>query len=124
MSDRLSPEREAEIADALDRAADHIDTVGWLQGDLYDDYAQHGKPLAECRVCAMGALNMALHGTPMFPLNLQPDELTAHDVAALVEQRIAGSELADWNDSRGRTQAEVTALLRETAADLRNGGAS
>ena len=109
-----------EIADALDRAADHIETVGWLQGDLYDDYTDRGQPLTKCRVCAMGALNVALHGTPLFPLGLQDDDLTAHEVAEYVERSLNGVELADWNDAADRTQDDVTTLLRRTAAELRN----
>lgn len=111
------------IANVLDRAADHIETVGWFQGDLYDDYTERGKAITECRVCAMGALNMALHGTPRFPYNLQPGEATAHDVAELIERRLNGAELADWNDARSRTQDDVTAMLRETATELRGGAA-
>jgi hypothetical protein len=116
----------SEIADVLDRAATHIDTVGWIQGDLYDSFTNPLKPLTQCRVCAIGALNMALHGTPQFqlPHDVKPDELTAHDVAdAYLRSRIGGGELAEWNDTPGRAQGEVTALLRETAADLRGGAA-
>jgi hypothetical protein len=110
---------DLEIADVLDRAAAHIEKVGWLQGDLYDDYTVPRKQLTECRVCAMGALNVALHGTPIFPLDLQPHEMTSHEIADIVRRRIDDVELADWNDAPQRSQDEVTALLRKTAAELR-----
>lgn len=113
--------RMAEVADVLDRAVAHIESVGWFQGDLYDFYTDPRRPSDECRVCAIGALNVALHGTPRFPLERQPDGLDAHDVADIVKRLIDDIDLADWNDAQGRTQDEVTALLREAAAELRGG---
>lgn len=110
-----------QIAAALDAAADHIDKVGWFQGDLYDDYTNPLRPLTECRVCAIGALNVALYGTPRFPAAVDRGALTAHDVADFLRSRHGGGELAEWNDAEGRTQAEVTGLLRATAAELRGG---
>lgn len=117
-------ENLTEIADILDRAADHIDTVGWLQGSLYGKH-EPTQPLTECRVCAIGALNMALYGSPSFALrDPAPDEVTAHDVAEYLQgSRTTGLELAEWNDTEGRTQNQVTALLRETAAELRGAAA-
>ncbi|MGW0837092.1 DUF6197 family protein [Streptomyces prunicolor] len=112
-----------EFADILDKAADHIDTVGWFQGSLYNDFTDPDKPLAACQVCALGAINMALHGTPQFPLRGHEIRYEAHEVAELLKSRIGDDELAEWNDAEGRTQAEVTALMRETAAELRGGAA-
>jgi hypothetical protein len=115
------PVRRTEVADVLDRAVAHIESVGWFQGDLYDNYTDPRRPSNECPVCAIGALNVALHGTPRFPLERQPDGLDAHDVADIVKILIDDIDLADWNDAQGRTQKEVTALLREAAAELRRG---
>ncbi|MEU8968065.1 hypothetical protein AB0D11_02110 [Streptomyces monashensis] len=111
----------AVIADFYDRAADHIEKVGWTQNDLWDVAAGAEKPPSECPVCAWGALNVALHGTPRFRVDYQLGELTSNDVAVHVEHRLGGVELADWNDDPARTQAEVTGLFRETAAELRGG---
>lgn len=108
------------IADILDKAADHIDTVGWWQGSLYEDAYT---PVTACPVCAMGAINMALHGTPKFPLEVRRCDYETYRVADFLRPRMGGSELAEWNDAEGRTQAEVTALMRETAAELRGGAA-
>ncbi|NUQ95330.1 MAG: hypothetical protein HOY79_01770 [Streptomyces sp.] len=113
-------ENLAVIADVLDRAADHIDKFGWMQGDLWDLRADARLLPSQCPVCAFGSLNMALHGTPRFP-ELRPGDLSSHDVADYVERRLGGVELADWNDDPHRTQAEVTALFRETASQLRGG---
>lgn len=109
-----------ELADVLDKAADHIDTVGWWQGSLYEDAS---RPVTACPVCAMGAINMALYGTPQFPLQARRENYETYLVADLLRPRIGYSELADWNDVEGRTQAEVTALMRETATELRGGAA-
>ena len=109
------------VADALDRAADHIESVGWWQGALYDHEQAVSKPLSECAVCALGALNVALHGTPLFSMGLRSDELTAHDIAEYVERSLGGVELAGWNDDPGRTQDDVTTTLRRTANELRGG---
>lgn len=113
----------SEFADILDKAANHIDAVGWFQGALYNDFADPAKPLVTCQVCAIGAINMALHGTPQFPLTVPQGEPGAHEVADLMRSRIDGAEVSEWNDAEGRTQAEVTALMRETAAELRGGAA-
>jgi hypothetical protein len=112
------------VADILDKAANHIDTVGWHQGELYDRY-QAIESASECRVCMLGAINVALHGDPKFPIGRKiAGETDAHDVAAYIERRLAvDDDMATWNDAEGRTQAEVTAALRETAAELRGGGA-
>lgn len=109
-----------ELADVLDKAADHIDTVGWWQGSLYNDTY---KPVTARPVCAMGAINMALYGTPQFPPLARRENYETYQVADLLKPRIGNSELSDWNDAEGRTQAEVTALMRETAAELRRGAA-
>ena len=111
----------AVIADFYDRAADHIDKVGWLQNELWDVSLEAARPPSECPVCAWGALNVALHGTPRFRVDYRLGELTVHDVARYVEERLRGVELADWNDVPERTQAEVTGLFRETARELRGG---
>lgn len=111
----------SEIAAILDRAADHIDAVGWWRGELYDHRQAATRPLLQCSVCAIGAINVALHGEPTFKMRLAgEDVLDAHSVAAFVEQRLkVDDEIATWNDRPGRTQGEVTAALRETAAELR-----
>lgn len=103
---------DIDTAEILDRAADHIDRVGWHQGSLYDN-SELAFP--SCPVCALGAINVALHGEPTFPL----DGADPHDVADAVLDTLGIEGLADWNDAPGRTQAEVTAALRDTAAALR-----
>lgn len=106
---------DLDIPALLDKAADHIDRVGWHQGSLYDRERNSKLTLAGCPVCAIGAINVALHGEPTFTSE-GPD---AHDVADAVLEALGIEGLADWNDEPGRTQAEVTNALRDTAAALR-----
>ncbi|MFF2852600.1 hypothetical protein ACFVT5_40865 [Streptomyces sp. NPDC058001] len=110
-----------KIAEILDRAADHIESVGWFQGELYDRYTDPSRPLAACRVCALGAINVALHGSPQFPVGRTLGGVDAHEVAEYVERGFENTELASWNDESGRTQDDVTAAFRGTAAELRGG---
>ncbi|MFJ4808551.1 DUF6197 family protein [Streptomyces longwoodensis] len=117
----------AKVADALDAAAAHIERVGWFQGDMYDPEQARIKPLTQCAVCALGAINVALHGSPQFPLHDSEEwgSVDAHDLADYVTaRRIEGFDLAAWNDEPGRTQDDVTTALRETAAELRRAAAS
>lgn len=109
---------DIDIPAVLDRAADHIDRVGWHQGDLYNPIDWDEMAALDCRVCAIGAINVALHGTPLFS-DVQ-GEAEANDIATKVEDFLGlGEELLGWNDEPGRTQAEVTGALRDTAAALR-----
>ena len=105
-------------AQILTEAADIIDRNGWIQGDYWDtDQEEHGTPEAECRVCLYGAINIAVHGSPNHPqADRRPDFLW--DMTAAVEREAGPMHLDDWNDTAGRTQDEVTALLRTVAGKV------
>jgi hypothetical protein len=105
-----------EIADALDQAAAHIERVGWLQ----EDYYEPGKSPTECRVCAMGAINVALFGHP-FPPKDDGAYAKTCDIGDTVLNHLGvlGLDLAAWNDEPHRTKDDVTTALRETAAAIR-----
>ena len=111
---------DLDIPTVLDQAADHIGRVGWHQGDLYDP-TQSDKALIDCRVCAVGAINVALHGTPDFP-NVD-GEASAQEITTVIEDFLGlageGEDLPGWNDALGRTQAGVTSALRDAADFLR-----
>ncbi|MET7795750.1 DUF6197 family protein [Streptomyces decoyicus] len=111
---------DIDIPAVLDQAAAHIDRVGWHQGSLYDP-TQSDKAVIDCPVCAMGAINVALHGTPLFP-NVQGEASTL-EIVAVIENFLdlpgEGEDLPGWNDEPGRTQAGVTDALRDTADSLR-----
>ncbi|MET8113724.1 DUF6197 family protein [Streptomyces prasinus] len=116
MSDtnEMSPVKVAEI---LDAAAAHIDRVGWLQ----EDYYAADLPPTDCRVCAMGAINVAMFGHPFPPEDSHAYAVTC-DLGDLVLEHLGvlGLDLAAWNDEPHRTQDDVTGALRETAAQLRH----
>ena len=91
-----------KIADVLERAADYIDQHGWCQDEYADDSG---------RVCAAGAISAITEGSPerFAPLSMRLALSNA------VED-LGFTGIADWNDALGRTQAEVTAKIREVAA--------
>jgi hypothetical protein len=102
-------------ADICDKAADIIETNGFCKRYLYDTkQAAGGTSLADCRVDVIGAINIALYGTPRYGLG----GLGAVVERALLE-RIPEPCIDTWNDAKGRTKADAIALLRDTATALR-----
>lgn len=107
----------ASLADIYTKAADHIERVGWYQGDLYDQAQAKGTPREECRVCTIGALNVALYGKPSYPMEALGTP-GAQDVESFFANQLglaAQVSIADWNDDEDRTAAQVTAALRKAA---------
>lgn len=90
------------IADVLDRAADLI-AKGWMQGDW-------GSFRGEC-FCAWGAI--------MFGESVMAGESERKAAHQFAKQHIGAPSLISWNDTPGRTQAEVVQALREAAAKAR-----
>lgn len=84
----------ADPRDVCARAADLVER-GWMQGDYWN---AHGT-----RCCLVGALDEAAKDDRVF------------DEACRLVRTIIGSELDAWNDTPGRTQAEVVAALRQAA---------
>ncbi|MFC5204574.1 DUF6197 family protein [Streptomyces kaempferi] len=111
----------AEVADLLAKAADHIEAVGFCKKYLYSvRQAEAGIALSKCEVDVIGAINMAVHGTPR---HVGGDPLT-HAAEKAVEARIDAPSLAAWCDYRGNGKAKAIALLRDTAASLTAGVAA
>lgn len=117
------------LAAHLDTAAERIETNGLHQRDLYD-YRQRiatGTPAEACRLCASGAILLAVHGRPHFPTDRQRQHEDAwRRACAAVATHLAlpGTQpwnIADFNDAPGRTAKEVTEALRATAIKLRSG---
>jgi hypothetical protein len=107
---------DADVAAVLDLAADHIKTVGYCKKYLYSvRQATGGLALDKCQVDAIGAINVAVHGTPR---HVGGDPLTRLAEQA-VEARIDAPSLATWCDYPGNGKDAVIALLRDTAASLR-----
>lgn len=107
---------DADIAAVLDLAADHITTVGYNKKYLYSTHqAETGLPLDKCSVDLIGAINVAVHGTPR---HVGGDPLTWAAEQALTA-RIDAPSLAAWCDSPGSGKTTALALLRDTADELR-----
>ena len=86
----------------LDRAADVIDELGHAKG-FYQNQVTGA-------VCALGALNIAKHGSIWFT---EPNE------AKRVLGMAVGGRISEWNDAHERTKDEVTSTMRAVAATLR-----
>lgn len=113
-----------EVAAALERAAEILQTYGWHQGANFK--ADGEKPPAECPQCAYGAISTAVHGAPSIGLSSsdpeQPQRCTLWLAAARAAEQYVGENVADWNDNLGRTVDEVTGMLRASAQMVRAGG--
>lgn len=112
----------ADIADAVEKAADHIDKVGHHRGHPYDPRkVDGGMKREEVPASADGAIRIAVYGTYIPPVTVtaaQVDLVFAAEkaVEAHVEQRI---DL--WNDDPKKRKAQIVKGLRDTAAGLRAG---
>ncbi|WP_329376163.1 DUF6197 family protein [Streptomyces sp. NBC_01483] len=105
-----------EIADVLGKARAHIVMVGFCKKYLYaTQQARAGLRIDRCAVDLDGAINVAVHGTP---LHLGRDPLTRAAVEAVVA-RIAAPSLATWCDYKGNGKAQAITLLRDTEDRLR-----
>lgn len=99
----------------LTEAADIIERNGWVQGRYYDHRQfRAGTPRADCPVCLLGAIHIAMWGNPSHP---RADRRPAFYWQITTELEVqAGTEwIDDWNDAGDRTAEEVTTLLRATA---------
>jgi hypothetical protein len=81
-----------KTSEVLRKAGDVLRERGWCQGNLEE----------KGRVCLLGATGIAAHGYPS-----APDSNEVHDALRLVIDRWP----IEWNDARGRTQAEVESAL-------------
>lgn len=109
---------ETDVAAVLDLAAQHIEKFGFCKKYLYNvRQAAAGLPLERCEVDLIGAINVAVHGTPR---HVGGDPLTRLAEKAL-EARIEAPSVATWCDYPGNGKAAAVDLLRTSAAELRKG---
>lgn len=110
----------AAIAGLCDKAAQVVVVNGHFKRHLYDPrQADGGTALENCRVDAIGALNIAHHGTPQYvgsPL-VHAAEHALHDHLGVVSVTV-------WNDAENTTQDDVVQAFRDTATNLRAGETS
>ncbi|MEV4784079.1 hypothetical protein AB0K53_01245 [Streptomyces tuirus] len=113
----LTAPADADVAAVLDRAADHINKVGYCRKYLYSvRQAENGMPLDTCEVDVIGAINVAVHGTPR---HVGGDPLTWAAEKAIAA-RIEAPSVAAWCDYPGNGKQAALTLLRDTADDLRD----
>jgi isopropylmalate/homocitrate/citramalate synthase len=106
------------VADVLSKAADLIEPEGaWIQGDFAKNAAGENTGLTEFRGpavcwCTYGAIEQ-----------VTDDEEVMVAAEVFLAKMLKGTSIAEWNDARNRTQAEVVAKLREAATLARAGDA-
>lgn len=115
MSTATAP-ADTDIAAVLDLAGDHIAKVGYCKKYLYSvSQAETGLPLEKCAVDLLGAINVAVHGTPR---HAGGDPLTWAAEQALAD-RIDAPSVAAWCDYPGNGKEAALTLLADTADSLR-----
>ena len=100
----------AETAAILEEAANVIRRNGWCQGAYFVPEAN--KAREDCRVCAVGAINVALHKDAPVVL---PSQVDTWRIAEAVEYHLGLEDLVDWNDNPDRTAEQVIAALEGAA---------
>lgn len=117
---------DAEIAEVLEKAAEHLERVGLNKGYLYDeDKADEGTPITDCPVCAWGAILYAVHGAPRpSSTGSDADFQLGQAAGSAVAAHLHIQKLVDWSDAKGRQKRQVAKAFRDTAAGLRAGVAA
>lgn len=115
-------------ADILDKAADEIERRGLYKGYFYEPNteamaADRLRFFNDCKVCAFGAIRVAVFDTP--DKTNGPDYET-HVAYVKAKQALSWMvwerghmDIPAYNDNPSTTQGDVVALFRETAAALR-----
>lgn len=121
ITEQVTAPSAADIAAVLDLAADHLDSVGWLQGASYDaDQAEVGRPLEECRVSAYGAIQTAVYGKPRCGRECTDEQVElVLDAWEALSDHLGNGVVSHWNDAPERTAGDVKATLRAAAKGLR-----
>ncbi|MFE5334157.1 hypothetical protein ACFRCG_47965 [Embleya sp. NPDC056575] len=113
------------------RAAEIIRENGWVQGWVYDP--QQALPPERCRVCLLGAVDLASGEDPGEPWISREDEL--RDLGPIVAVLGLTSRLdrqhtrptqviGPWNDAPERTVEQVLDVLEWAAVAAESGGAA
>jgi hypothetical protein len=124
------PPSADEIADALERAVDALNTIGWVQSqEIRWTPASISGDMKVMGMCAMGAVRVGILGRETIEQNASrgsyPDlhgssrVLMATCVKVLGE--VAKKHITSFNDAKGRTKEEVIDVFNAAIKDLRNG---
>lgn len=97
-----APTPQVTTRDVLHRAADLLEEFGWCQGQMYDGG----------RFCFAGAVHQAWRDYGL-PPKVDALGLDADDWVSVLG--ISWGHFVGWNDTPGRTKAEVVARLRDAA---------
>jgi hypothetical protein len=124
-------------SEILDKAADHIERVGWAKDDWYIEpliVSDDGADWSDCKLCAGGGINVAAGYDADFDehAGLADGHPAARAFMVLAERVAPDEEVADpddavtvvikWNDADERTAEEVVRELRAAAASEREAG--
>lgn len=97
------------------QAAKIIENNGYCTTYMWDTRQEsQGTPIEECRVDIIGALAIALHGSPVY--SSTPRVRAAEELLA---ERIDAPSVAAWSTQTRRTGTDAARLLREAATALR-----
>lgn len=99
-----------EMSETFDRAADYIDTHGWLQGSYCNE---------EGNVCAEGAIRKVILGDGDETWRIKYTDAAKSLQIYLVKYQELDTNVPQFNDNPDRTQGEVTDFLRSAAKELR-----
>lgn len=108
----MSEQQKIPTSEILNKAADYIETEGWLSGACGMEADTPG-------LCIEGAIGAAI-GASTFGFGERQvyayDEVEECPAALAVSVHLETSgNLYDWNDAKGRTAEEVIEVLRATA---------
>lgn len=112
------PGISAEQISAFLRSASRIVRANGLhQGSYYDpDQHDYGTvPAEQCRVCALGAVNIAVTGSPSVNLGREDLRAVMRHLNAYAATVLDAMTVPEWNDQPGRTVVQVALLLLRAA---------
>lgn len=107
--DPTLPPTNGNVATLLEAAAEGIKRNGWVQRRLVDG----------ARTCLVGGILARLHYTEDGRRTQRGNQQELYNRARCAMTRHLGMEPESWNDTPGRTPAEVVSALRECARQLR-----
>ncbi|GAA2019006.1 hypothetical protein GCM10009839_14160 [Catenulispora yoronensis] len=116
----MSPDPLAQVRTDLRNAARIIRTNGLMQHNYcdYDQAIASGIRFREARLCTLGGVHVAISGDPLpvgYHENPRITAATGHLRGYLMHQ-YGTDHVIDWNDTDGRTAADVVRLLFKAAA--------
>jgi hypothetical protein len=108
----------AQVGAILRHAARILRRNGLHQGSYYDpDQHRYGTvPAEECRMCALGAVNTAVTGSPSVSLAREDLRVVMRHLNAYMATVHDETTVPEWNDQPGRPVVQVALLLLRAAA--------